>query len=286
MARSPWSEARSRLLSWIRMFSSREFQSRLDEVASGLGPGEVDPFGLDPSYLRYSMAASTFLAHVYFRAETVGIENIPDGKALLVANHSGQVPLDGIAVVATAFLDRSRPRLVRSMVHKWSPTVPFVSTFFTKSGQVMGLPENARRLLEMGEVLLTFPEGTRGLSKTIQERYQLARFGKGFARLALQTGAPVVPAAIIGAEEQYISVANLTSLAKAVGLPSLPIIPQLLVPGGQLPIPTRYHLRFGEPIVLQGSPEDEEALESQVSIVRAAVHKLLEEGLAVRQGWF
>ena len=232
------------------------------------------------------MAASTFLAHVYFRAESIGIDNIPDGKALIVANHSGQVPLDGIAIVATAFLDRSRPRMVRSMVHKWSPTVPFVSTFFTKSGQVVGVPENARRLLEMGNVLLTFPEGMRGLSKPIQQRYQLARFGRGFVRLALQTGAPVVPAAVIGAEEQYLSVANLTSFAKALGLPAVPIIPQLLVPGGQLPIPTKYHLRFGEPIVLHGSPESEETLETQAAIVRSAVQKLLEDGLAVRQGWF
>jgi 1-acyl-sn-glycerol-3-phosphate acyltransferase len=133
---------------------------------------------------------------------------------------------------------------------------------------------------------LTFPEGTRGLSKTIQQRYQLARFGRGFARLALQAGAPVVPAAVIGAEEQYISVANLSSLAKSFGLPSVPIIPQLLVPGGQLPIPTKYHLRFGEPIVLEGSPESEESLESQVARVRAAVQKLVEQGLTDRQGWF
>jgi 1-acyl-sn-glycerol-3-phosphate acyltransferase len=278
--------ARSRLASWLRLFSSREFQSRLDHLARGLGSGDVDPFGMDPSYLRYSMAASTFLAHVYFRAESVGAENIPEGKAIIVANHSGQVPLDGVAIVATAFLDRSPPRLVRSMVHKWSPTVPFVSTFFTKSGQVMGVPENARRLLEMGQVLLTFPEGMRGLSKTIGQRYRLARFGKGFARLALQTGAPVVPAAVIGAEEQYISVANLASIAKAVGLPSIPIIPQVLIPGGQMPIPTKYHLRFGEPIVLEGSPENEESLEGQVGIVRAAVERLVERGLADRQGWF
>jgi 3-isopropylmalate dehydrogenase len=117
---------------------------------------------------------------------------------------------------------------------------------------VLGTPENARHLLEKEDALIIFPEGVKGISKTISERYKLAPFGPGFMRLALQTRSPIVPVAVIGAEEQYPSVADFKSFARLVGLPSLPIIPQLFM-GFFAPLPTKYRLYFGEPRSLTGS---------------------------------
>ena len=133
------------------------------------------------------------------------------------------------------FMDVEPPRFMRAMVEKWTQTLPFVSLFFARVGQVVGVPENAQRLLEQGEALLVFPEGTRGISKTFDQRYQLTEFGLGFMRLAIETDTPIVPVAVIGGEEQYISVANLEGLARLLRAPAFPIIPQLFLPGRPAP---------------------------------------------------
>jgi len=206
---------------------------------------------------------------------------------LLVANHSGQIPLDGVIIAISVFLEANPPRVVRAMVEKWSQTLPFVASFFAKCGQVVGVPENAIRLLEHGEAILVFPEGTRGLAKTFAHRYELADFGLGFMRLALQTDTPIVPVAVIGAEEQYISVANLRSIAKTLHMPSFPILPQLLVPGGMLPLPTRYRLHFGEPLQFRGDPDDDDAvIEEKVWVVKATIQAMLNKGLTERKSLF
>lgn len=204
----------------------------------------------------------------------------------MVSNHSGQIPLDGAMICTALFLDAKPPRLVRAMVERWVPTLPFISTFFYRVGQVVGVPANCRRLLERGELVLVFPEGVRGISKPYTRRYQLEKFGQGFMRLALQTGKPVVPVAVIGAEEQYVSLGNMERVARALGLPVLPIIPQLLV-GGVMPLPTRYHLRFGEPLYFGSETEiDDDALEEKVWLVRSTIQSMLDEGLRERKGVF
>ncbi len=216
-----------------------------------------------------------------------GIENLPKGRVLIVANHAGQIPLDGIIIAVSVFLEANPPRVVRAMVEKWSQTLPFVSTFFAKCGQVVGVPENATRLLQSGEAVLVFPEGTRGLAKTFAHRYELTDFGLGFMRLALETDTPIVPLAVIGAEEQYISVANLRSVAKALHLPSFPVIPQLFIPGGQLPLPTRYRLHFGEPLYFRGDPDDDDTvIEEKVWVVKATIQSMLNKGLMERKSLF
>ena len=198
-----------------------------------------------------------------------GIENVPAGRVLLVANHSGQVPIDGALIGAAMFMDAEPPRIVRAMVEKWAVSLPFVSLLFTRVGQVVGVPENAKRLLEQDEALLVFPEGARGISKTFDQRYQLTEFGLGFMRLAIETDTPIVPVAVVGGEEQYVSVANLDALAKLLRMPAFPIIPQLLLPGGQLPLPTKYRLWFGEPMRFSGDPDDDDAvIEEKVWLVK------------------
>jgi len=264
-----------------------ELEERLQRVSRDLAPEGVDPFGWDPDYARFAILAATTLSRSYFRTLVTGIENLPKGKVLVVANHSGQVPLDGLIIVASVFLEANPPRVVRAMVEKWAQTLPFVSTFFARCGQVVGVPENAVRLLHGGEALLVFPEGTRGLAKTFQHRYELTDFGLGFMRLALETATPIVPLAVIGAEEQYISVANLSSLAKALHMPSFPVIPQLFFPGGQLPLPIRYRLHFGEPLRFRGDPDDDDSvIEEKVWVVKATIQSMLNKGLLERKSLF
>jgi 1-acyl-sn-glycerol-3-phosphate acyltransferase len=245
-----------------------------------------DPFGFDPETTRQAALVSAFFHRMYFRTEVYDVDRVPQGRVMLVANHSGQVPIDAAILGCSMFFDANPPRVTRAMVEKWTATLPFVSTFFSRVGQVVGVPENARRLLDMGELLLVFPEGIRGVSKPFERRYQLEEFGHGFMRLAMETRTPIVPVAVVGAEEQYISLGNLKWAAKALRLPVFPMIPQMLLPGGQMPLPTKYRLFFGDPLRFEGDPEDERRVSDSVFLVREAVSHLLRRGLMQRRSIF
>ena len=264
-----------------------DFEARVDAVRANVGERGIDPFGLDPEWAKWAVACSAVLHRLWFRTEIHGVDRVPPGRVMLVANHSGQIPLDGLVIGATMFLDHDPPRVVRSMVERWSQTLPFIALAFQRVGQVVGVQANAKRLLELGECVLVFPEGVRGISKTYAHRYELQPFGLGFMRLALETQTPIVPVAVIGAEEQYVSVANVEGIARLLGLPSLPLLPQLLIPGGQLPLPVRYRLRFGDPMRFEGDHDDDDAvIEQKVEAVRAAIDGLLQRGLAERESVF
>lgn len=265
----------------------QDFEGRIHAVEQSFRRGEGDPFGFELDTAKYAIAAAAFFHRAYFRTEVVGIENVPQGRVLLVANHSGQIPLDGMVIGAAMFFDANPPRVVRSMVEKWTQTLPFVGTLFQRVGQVVGVPENARRLLEQEEAVLVFPEGARGISKPFRERYRLKEFGLGFMRLALETRTPIVPVAVVGAEEQYVNLGNSTKLARLFGMPDFPIVPQWFVPGGQLPLPTKYRIHFGEPLRFDGDPDDEDAaIEERVAVVRSSIEELLARGLASRTSIF
>jgi 1-acyl-sn-glycerol-3-phosphate acyltransferase len=150
----------------------------------------------------------------------------------------------------------------------------------------VGSPENARRLLQNDETLVVFPEGSRGISKTFDRRYQLVDFGLGFMRLALETGAPIIPVAVIGAEEQYPSIADLKPLARMLGMPAVPILPQLFV-GMALPLPTKYRIYFGEPLHFTGDPDDEDGVvEEKVWVVKQTIQSMVNRGLKERRAIF
>ncbi len=246
----------------------------------------VDPFGLDIDTTRLSIALLVYLHRYWFRTEVHGIENMPDGRALIVGNHSGQIPLDGVVIALSMVLDSDRPRFPRAMVERFVSTLPFFSVWFPRMGQVLGTPENARHLLEKEEALIVFPEGVKGISKSFRDRYKLAPFGQGFMRLALESKVPIVPVAVIGAEEQYPSVADLKPLAKLLGLPSLPIVPQLFM-GMFLPLPTKYRIYFGEPLHFTGDPDDEDSvIEEKVWVVQQTIQSMVNRGLKERRAIF
>jgi 1-acyl-sn-glycerol-3-phosphate acyltransferase len=175
------------------------------------------------------------------------------------------------------------------MIERWVPTLPFASVFLARCGQVVGSPENCRQLLNDDECTLVFPEGAKGISKTFDKRYQLQQFGYGFMRLAIETGTPIVPVGVVGAEEQAPSIYNWESMAKIIGAPAVPITPLMAVLGplGILPMPVKYHLHFGEPMVFGGNPNDDHGtIGRHVKQVKTAIAELLEYGLSIREGIF
>jgi 1-acyl-sn-glycerol-3-phosphate acyltransferase len=264
-----------------------DFEERCARVRERYEQIGGDPFGLDPDFAKYTSMMAAVFHRLYFRTSVHGIENLPPGRALLISNHSGQIPLDGMIIMMSVLMDAEPPRMVRAMVEKWSQTLPFVSVLFARTGQVVGVPENCRLLLSREELILAFPEGVRGVNKPFSRRYQLEEFGLGFMRLAIETNTPIVPIAVIGAEEQFINVGNLGWAAKALGVPSFPIVPQWLVPGGLLPLPTKYRVHFGEPMRFEGDPDDDDtALEQKVWLVRQTIQSMINRGLKERTGVF
>ncbi|QQR92073.1 MAG: acyltransferase family protein [Myxococcales bacterium] len=263
-----------------------ELDAKVSRIQLAHNEVGMDPFGFDPAVARYGLAFAAFLHRLYFRTEVFGVERVPEGRAIVVANHSGQIPLDAVIITAALLLDAEPPRFARSMVEKWTATLPFISYLYPRFGQVVGSQDNARRLLEQDSTLLVFPEGIRGISKPYQERYKMRDFGFGFMRMALETGTPIVPAAIIGGEEQYPSVANLEKIGKVLGLPALPVLPQLFL-GFPLPLPTKYRIYFGEAMTFEGHPDDDDvSVSKKVAQVRDAIDGMLGDGLKQRRSVF
>lgn len=249
-----------------------------------------DPFGFHPEYLKYIGPFANFFYNHYFRAQTYNIDNVPNtGRVMLIANHSGQVAIDGFILASAMLFDHSPPRMARSMVEHWVPSLPFVSTFMARAGQVVGTRENARLLLNREGCLVAFPEGVRGISKTFDHAYNLVDFGLGFMRLALETHTPIIPIGIVGGEEQMPSIYNFESAAKLLGMPAFPITPQMLFLGplGALPLPVKYHLHFGEPMTFEGKFDDEDkVIRAKADVVKSAITDLVQRGLRQRNGVF
>ena len=243
--------------------------------------------GIDLGTIETAARICALFHRFYFRTEIHGIEHVPEGRVILVANHSGQVPIDAAILGCALFFDAERPRLVRAMVDRWAAQLPIMSSFFGKIGSIVGTPTVAKELLGQGETLLVFPEGIRGITKPFNRRYQLQPFGHGFMRIALQMEAPILPIAVIGAEEQYLNLGNSDLIARLLRMPVYPIVPQMYVPFGQLPLPTKYHLHFGEPLRFRGradaSPDD---IAAKVHVVQKAIQNQLNVGLTRRRGVF
>jgi 1-acyl-sn-glycerol-3-phosphate acyltransferase len=275
---------RARLRAWTWELGGEALRARLAKLTPPRNEYGVDPFGFDLDYALAAIAPLLWLYKRYFRVEVHGVERVPaEGRVLLVGNHSGQLPFDAAMIGLSLLVERDPPRVLRALVERWVPTLPFFSTAMARLGQVVGTPDNCRRLLAAEEALLTFPEGVRGLNKPWSERYRLQKFGRGFMRLALEANAPIVPVGFVGAEEQSPAIADLQPLARLLSMPALPLTPTLL----PLPLPVRHHVWFGEPLHFEGSPEAEDPeIDEKVGRVRDAVAALLAEGLAARRGIF
>lgn len=274
---------KGKLRGWTEEMVGRDSAPRLGAMARTENEYGVDPFGFNLDYALAAVAPFLWLYKRYFRVETHGLEKVPAGKVLLISNHSGQLPFDGAMIGVAMLTEANPPRAVRSMVEKWVPSLPFVSTFMARIGQIVGTPENCRRLLQAGEAIMVFPEGARGISKLWSKRYQLQEFGLGFMRLALETNTPIVPVAVVGAEEQAPALLDLKPVAKVLGFPAFPITPTVL----PFPLPVKYRLYFGDPLTFTGRPDDEDAeLEKKVRVVKNTIQQMLGQGLKERKGVF
>ena len=241
-----------------------------------------DAWGLKPETAKYFYTVAAWLYRHYFRVKTVGIQNVPSGRVLLIANHAGQLPFDGLMLATAMLLEAEPPRLVRGMVERWFPTLPFLSVLIPRLGHVLGDPKNCTDLLEHGEAVMVFPEGVRGAGKLWWDRYRLAEFGYGFMRLSLRTGAPIVPIGIVGSEEQAPSFHDFAALARILRFPYFPIGPTL-----GLPLPTKYRIYFDEPLRFRGDPDAPDSeLAKDVDVVKSKIQRLLEYGLAEREHVF
>lgn len=268
-----------------------DINERTERIEKEVNPYGYDEWGFHPDTARYAATFGKFLYRNYFRAEVHGIEHVPrKGRVMLIGNHSGQLPLDGLLIAMSLFLDQEPPRIVRSMVEYWFPTLPLVGNFLTRAGQFTGLPENALNMLKRDEIVLVFPEGIRGSGGLWKDRYKLKRFGTGFMRIALETNAPLVPVAVIGGEEQYPTLHNFRSLAKMLGFPYFPITPIFPWLGllGAIPLPTKYRLYFGEPIVFDdGDPdEDDDTLNERIELIKGRLQAMIDEGVRQRKHIF
>jgi 1-acyl-sn-glycerol-3-phosphate acyltransferase len=281
------------LIGGLRPLVVRDLQDRIDErlerIPNRLNAYGFDPYGLSPDVVRWTALTTALLYRYYFRVRTSGIEGVPAGGVLVIANHAGQLPFDGAMLSTALLLEAEPPRIARGMGEYWIPQLPWVSVLAARTGAVVGTPRNCVHMLEAGECVLAFPEGVRGMNKLFRERYELQRFGLGFMRLALETRAPIVPVGIVGSEEQQPAFANLKGLARLLGMPAFPLTLGFpwLGPLGLLPLPVRYHIHFGEPLVFEGDPHEEDAVvERKVERVKEAIAGLLERGLRERRGIF
>jgi 1-acyl-sn-glycerol-3-phosphate acyltransferase len=215
------------------------------------GGYEIDEFGFDAELTdQVLLPMLRPLAERWFRVEVRGVENIPsDGGALIVANHSGTMPLDGLVtgLVVKDHTGRAMRTLGADLVFK----TPFVGELARKGGATLASNDDAERLLGRGELVGVWPEGFKGIGKPFSERYKLQRFGRGgFVSAAMRTGVPIVPCSIVGAEEIYPLVGNIPSLARLLGVPYIPITPFFPLLGvlGLVPLPSKWLIEFGEPI--------------------------------------
>jgi 1-acyl-sn-glycerol-3-phosphate acyltransferase len=266
-----------------------EVAARLARIPTKLNEFGYDPWGLDIRSVQSALVVATILYRYYFRVETFGIENLPAGRVLVIANHAGQIATDAAMIGVATVMEAEPPRIVRGMGEYWLPTLPFLSEAMVRTGSVVGTPKNCRDLLAEGEAVIAFPEGVRGMNKLFSERYRLQPFGYGFMRLALATDTPIVPVAVIGSEEQAPGIANLRTVARLLGMPAFPVTPTfpLLGPLGILPLPVKYRIYFGKPMRFRGDPDDQDTqVKRKVAKVRAQIQKMLDKGVARRPSIF
>jgi nucleoside-diphosphate-sugar epimerase/1-acyl-sn-glycerol-3-phosphate acyltransferase len=293
---------------WSSLDAFRDFAAGRLGAAGDPGRGEleflarrlrgdypVDEFGYDPELVDNVLAPILRpLYRRWWRVRTVGMEHVPSsGPALVVGNHAGALPFDAMMVALAVHDEHPAHRILRMLAADLAFTLPLIAPLARKSGNTLACAEDAQRLLEDGELVGVWPEGYKGLGKPFRERYRLQRFGRGgFVELALRTGTPIVPVAVVGSEEIYPMVGNLKRLGRLLGLPYLPVTPTfpLLGPLGAVPLPSRWLIEFCPPIET-ASYGPEAALDPMVIFdltdqVRDTIQRTLDKNLAARGSVF
>jgi len=259
------------------------------------GDYQVDEFGYDPELVEHVLAPVLRpLYQRWWRVRTLGLEHIPSsGSALVVGNHAGTLPFDAMMVALAIYDEHPAHRVLRMLAADLAFTLPLVAPLARKSGNTLACEDDAERLLRAGDLVGVWPEGYKGLGKPFRDRYRLQRFGRGgFVELALRTGTPIVPVAVVGSEEIYPMVGNLRRIARLLGLPYLPVTPTfpLLGPLGAVPLPSQWVIEFCPPIETSGYGPDA-VLDPMVVFdltdqVRDTIQRTLNKNLAARGSAF
>ena len=259
------------------------------------GDYTVDEFGFDPHFndtIVMPLLRTFFKA--WFRVEVTGIENLPDsGAALVVANHAGVLPFDGLMAAVAVHDKHPAHRVLRLLAADMVFDSPFLGQAARKAGHTMACTNDAHRLLAHGELTAVFPEGYKGLGKRFKDRYKLQRFGRGgFVSSALRAKAPIIPCSIVGSEEIYPMIGDLKLVARLLGLPYFPITPlfPLAGPVGLIPLPSKWHIEFGTPISTadydDAAPEDPMITFELTDQVRETIQQTLYRLLTGRRNTF
>jgi len=256
------------------------------------GDYQVDDFGFDPDFHEHVVLPPLRLLYQkWFRIEAIDLHNIPDtGGALLVANHSGTIAVDALMTAVAVHDHHPAHRPVRMLGADLIFDTPILGPLARRAGNTLACTEDAERLLNAGEAVSVFPEGFKGVGKPFSQRYKLQRFGRGgFVSAAIRTGVPIIPCAIVGAEEIYPLLGNIKPLARALGLPYFPVTPTfpLLGPLGAIPLPSKWLIEFGEPIptdhLPEGAAEDPMVVFNMADRVRETIQQSLYR-LLLRRG--
>ncbi|WP_423822627.1 lysophospholipid acyltransferase family protein [Salinisphaera sp. SPP-AMP-43] len=260
---------------------SREVEALIDRLPMGnIGSHGYDPWGLNPDTAKITFMAVQWLYEHYFRVVAHGLENVSgSGRLLIVGNHSGQLPMDGVLVSFAVANKNEEARLPRSMIERWFPSVPFLGNWMNSVGGVIGDPKNCAKMLDREEAIVVFPEGVRGSGKPYRLRYQLQRFGHGFMHLAMEHNTPIVPVGVVGCEETMPSLVNIRPLARMLGMPYFPLSPLV-------PLPARVILNFGKPMAYANDVRSERDVEWRVEEVKDAIRDLIDIGIAQRKSIF
>jgi len=255
---------------------SGEINQLVEKMPKNLGSLGFDPWGYNPDTAEIGLVVLKFLYDYYFRVESHGLENVPkNGRAFVIANHSGQLPMDGTLIATAMATYPEKPRAPRVMIERFFPTVPYVYSFLTSAGAIIGDPINCIKMLENDEIVIVFPEGVRGSGKPYRMRYQLQYMGTGFVRIAIQTKSPIIPVGVVGCEETMPSLGSIDPLAKLLSIPYVPISPLV-------PLPAKVVLNFGKPIHLDGDVDDENEMIKKVDHVKDEINDLIQIGLKQR----
>jgi 1-acyl-sn-glycerol-3-phosphate acyltransferase len=243
-----------------------------------------DAFGLSLRWLAAVERLAKPLYEGYFRVDSRGIEQVPrEGPVILASNHGGMLPVDGLMLAMDVLRGTGRRRVPRVVMDHFVTELPWIATAFARIGAVRGHRSDLDALLHRGAALVVFPEGVPGIGKDRARRYQLQPWRVGHAELALVHRVPVVPVAIAGAEDQWLQLARIP--VHPWGIPYLPI------PANVLPLPARYHIRYGAPLALHerlspSDPRDPEVVALAAQTVKESVSALLVQALAARRGVF
>lgn len=242
-----------------------------------------DPWGFNLELCEKALRKLVPLFRSYFKVRVFGAENVQEKPYIVVSNHTGQIPLDGMLITIAMIMEVSPPRVLRAMIERFMAQMPFLGDLTAQTGSILGDRANCEFLIDNGESILVFPEGVRGISKNTPEYYKLRPFSQGFYRIALQKKTPILPVCVIGAEEMFPFVFHAKKLAKMLGFPSLPISANLL------PLPSPIDIYIGKEIPIPENLEAEASdkdIKENVFHIENTIKRMIGHGLKERRPFF